>query len=165
MPTAKNDTCAICGVSKICAEAGRGSARNCPSGTEHPRSVRACSICRMKGGTSTPRNDLGDVRLMVPPNRPGDGGICRPSMVVVTLCAPGVPLMTWADAPVPPIEKCVSALLSSDASFMAVPPRYPVGPLFLRHNFSCAEFVFRELLSPIELRRAVLEERRSNHVT
>ena len=36
--------------------------------------------------------------MIVPPNGAGGGGICRPSMVVVALGAPGVPVICWAAA-------------------------------------------------------------------
>src|SRR5437773_8306611 len=37
--------------------------------------------------------------LITPPNFGGSGGSCLPSIVVVALGVPGVPLICWADAP------------------------------------------------------------------
>jgi hypothetical protein len=40
------------------------------------------------------------VSLITPPNLGGSGGSCLPSIVVVALGEPGVPVICWANAPV-----------------------------------------------------------------
>src|SRR5271169_2050852 len=78
--------------------------------------------------------DSGALSLITPPNFGGGGGICLPSIVVVALGEPNVPVTCCAEAALPP--KMLETANAPNVSFRTPAPRSIL--CLHRKNFSLA---------------------------